>query len=419
MLKYHISPTDHLCGTVKISGSKNSALPIIAASMLSEGSCTLYGVPDLSDVRHLCDLIRYCGGNAERNLDDSLSISLTKLKHSSPSYELVSTFRASFLLMAPILARFGKVRMPLPGGCQIGLRPIDLHLKGFAAMGAKIRQGHGYVEAKCERLRGAKIYLDFPSVGATENILIAAASAEGETIIENAATEPEIVDLANFLNRMGADIKCAGCDTIHITGVKELSPCSHTIIPDRIEAGTFMTAAAICKGDVTIENVVPDHLKPVISKFEEMGIQVIPGESSLRIQTKDRYCATDIKTMPFPGFPTDMQSLFMSMMCLAEGTGMIIETVFENRFLQVPELIRMGAKIKIDGRTAVIDGAKKLTGAQVKATDLRAGAALTLAGLCAQGETEIQNIEHIERGYDKFEEKLRGLGAKIEKIETM
>ncbi len=419
MLKYHISPTDHLCGTVKISGSKNSALPIIAASMLSEGSCTLYGVPDLSDVRHLCDLIRYCGGNAERNLDDSLSISLTKLKHSSPSYELVSTFRASFLLMAPILARFGKVRMPLPGGCQIGLRPIDLHLKGFAAMGAKIRQGHGYVEAKCERLRGAKIYLDFPSVGATENILIAAASAEGETIIENAATEPEIVDLANFLNRMGADIKCAGCDTIHITGVKELSPCSHTIIPDRIEAGTFMTAAAICKGDVTIENVVPDHLKPVISKFEEMGIQVIPGESSLRIQTKDRSCATDIKTMPFPGFPTDMQSLFMSMMCLAEGTGMIIETVFENRFLQVPELIRMGAKIKIDGRTAVIDGAKKLTGAQVKATDLRAGAALTLAGLCAQGETEIQNIEHIERGYDKFEEKLRGLGAKIEKIETM
>lgn len=419
MLKYHISPTDHLCGTVKISGSKNSALPIIAASMLSEGSCTLYGVPDLSDVRHLCDLIRYCGGNAERNLDDSLSISLTKLKHSSPSYELVSTFRASFLLMAPILARFGKVRMPLPGGCQIGLRPIDLHLKGFAAMGAKIRQGHGYVEAKCERLRGAKIYLDFPSVGATENILIAAASAEGETIIENAATEPEIVDLANFLNRMGADIKCAGCDTIHITGVKELSPCSHTIIPDRIEAGTFMTAAAICKGNVTIENVVPDHLKPVISKFEEMGIQVIPGESSLRIQTKDRYCATDIKTMPFPGFPTDMQSLFMSMMCLAEGTGMIIETVFENRFLQVPELIRMGAKIKIDGRTAVIDGAKKLTGAQVKATDLRAGAALTLAGLCAQGETEIQNIEHIERGYDKFEEKLRGLGAKIEKIETM
>lgn len=418
MFKYHISPAEHLNGTVRVSGSKNSALPIITAAMLCEGSSTLYGVPDLLDVRHLCELIRYCGGTAERNLDGSLSVSMDKLKHASPSYELVSAFRASFLLMAPLLARFGKVRLPLPGGCQIGLRPIDLHLKGFAALGAKIRQGHGYVEAKCERLKGAKIYLDFPSVGATENILIAAATADGETVIENAATEPEIVDLANFLNRMGADIKCAGCDTIHITGVKEMTPCGHTIIPDRIEAGTFMAAAALCKGDITIENVVPDHLKPVISKFEEMGIIVTPGESSLRIQAKERYSATDIKTMPFPGFPTDMQSLFMTMMCVADGSGMIIETIFENRFLHVPELIRMGAKIKIDGRTAVIDGTKKLTGAQVQATDLRAGAALVLAGLRAQGETEIRNIEHIERGYDHLEDKLTALGAKIEKVET-
>lgn len=415
MSQYIITPCNHLNGEVKISGSKNSSLPIMAAAMLSDGVSTLHDVPELSDTRHMCELIHKVGGTAERALDGSLQISFQKTRCKGAPYEIANKLRASVLIMGPLLARCGSVRVPLPGGCQIGTRPIDLHLKGFAAMGAKLKQGHGFVEAKCAQLTGTKIYLDFPSVGATENLLTAACLAKGETIIENAATEPEIVDLANFLSAMGAEIENAGSDTIRIIGKDHLSPCSHKIIPDRIEAGTFMTAAAVCKGEVLLKNVIPDHLGPITAKLQEMGVEVDAQEDRLKICSHDRFKAVDIKTMPYPGFPTDMQSQFMALMSLAEGTGVVVETIFENRFMQVPELCRMGAKIKIDGRSAVIDGSKKLSGAKVKAPDLRAGASLVIAALGASGETEISDIEHIERGYENFEQKLSSLGVNIQR----
>jgi len=315
--------------------------------------------------------------------------------------------------MGPLLARMGKARISMPGGCAIGTRPIDLHLKGFKALGAEVTLGYGFVEATAEKLIGAKIYLDFPSVGATENIMMAAVLAQGQTVIENAAEEPEITDLANFLNKMGADIKGAGTDTIKINGVKKLSGAIHPVIPDRIEAGTYMIAAAITGGNVLIDNVVPNHLKPIIAKLKEANIDVIEEGNGIRVIGKNRPEAIDIKTMPYPGFPTDMQSQFMALMSIANGTSITIETVFENRFMHVSELKRMGADIKIEGRSAIIEGKKSLLGAQVKATDLRAGAALILCGLVADGETEISETYHIDRGYVKIEEKLRGLGANI------
>jgi len=321
------------------------------------------------------------------------------------------------LVIGPLLARTGKVKISLPGGCQIGTRPVDLHLKGLAAMGAKITQGHGYIEAKCKRLNGTRIYLDFPSVGATENLIMAASLAEGQTVIENAAVEPEIVDLANYINIMGGNIIGAGTDTIRINGVKELKGKSHTVIPDRIEAGTFAAAAAITGGKVRINNIMPDHLKPITAKMRESGITVTEGDSHIIVDATNKPKAVDIKTLPYPGFPTDMQAPYTSMMTIADGTSMVIETIFENRFMHIPELKRMGANVKIEGRTAVIEGIKKLTGAQVKATDLRAGAALVVAGLCAEGETEISDIEHIERGYYNFDAKLNGLGADIQRVE--
>lgn len=301
----------------------------------------------------------------------------------------------------------------MPGGCAIGTRPIDLHLKGLKALGAEITLGHGFVEASAEKLIGNNIYLDFPSVGATENIMMAAVLAEGQTFIENAAEEPEIIDLANFLNKMGADVKGAGTDTIRINGVKELKGASHVVIPDRIEAGTYMIAAAVTKGDVLVRNVIPDHLRPIIAKLRECETDVIIENNSLRVIGRGRPKAVDIKTMPYPGFPTDMQSQFMVLMSVAEGTGIAIETVFENRFMHVSELKRMGADIKIEGRSAIIEGKNNLLGAPVKATDLRAGAALILAGLVADGTTEITDVHHIDRGYVNIEEKLRSLGANI------
>ncbi|MEG2583471.1 MAG: UDP-N-acetylglucosamine 1-carboxyvinyltransferase, partial [Oscillospiraceae bacterium] len=368
MSQYTISPTEKLSGEVFISGSKNASLPIMAAALLSSDISTIKNIPALSDTENMCELIKTIGGTAVRNLDNSVSISLSGLKRRSAPYEIANKLRASVLLMGAILARVGRVRIPLPGGCQIGTRPIDLHLKGFAAMGAKLKQGHGYVEAKCGRLMGAKIYLDFPSVGATENLLIAACLARGETIIENAATEPEVVDLASFLNKMGAKITNAGNDTITIIGCENggllgkssLHACNYTVIPDRIEAGTFMTIAAICKSELTLCHVVPAHLKPLIAKFQEMGITVEVTSDKIKILPVDKFHAVDIKTLPYPGFPTDMQSQFMALMSVADGTGVVVETIFENRFMQVPELCRMGAKIKIDGRSAMIDGTKKL-----------------------------------------------------------
>lgn len=417
MAYYTISPCDSISGSVKISGSKNASLPIIASTLLCEDTCILHNVPNLSDTRNMLDIIEYTGAKYSYITENDIMITPGNFCSKTAPLEIISRLRASFLIIGPILARCGKIRIPLPGGCQIGARPIDLHLKGFSAMGAKIRQGHGYVDLKCEKLFGTKIYLDFPSVGATENIMAAACLAEGETIIENAATEPEIVDLAGFLCSMGATIKGAGSDTIYITGKKELHSAEYKIIPDRIEAGTFMTIAAACHSNLSLTNVIPSHLKPVCAKLSEMGLSVIETDNTIEIKAKEKLKAVDIKTLPHPGFPTDMQAQFMALMSIADGTGVVIETVFENRFMQVPELIRMGAKIKIDGRTAIIDGIKRLSGARVRATDLRAGAALVVASLASQGASEISDIEHIERGYERFEEKLSSIGVNIKRCE--
>lgn len=408
-----------LKGRVRISGAKNSVLPIIVASLLADGQSIIEEIPYLNDVKIMCDLLRSLGVNIEVSENQSrLRVIPQGITSTTAPYELVNKMRASFLVMGPLLAKVGIARISLPGGCAIGTRPVDLHLKGFAAMGAEITQGHGYIEARIEgKLKGNKIYLDFPSVGATENIIMAATLAEGQTIIENAATEPEIVDLATYLTTMGADVKGAGTDTIKINGVDSLKGANHAIIPDRIEAGTYMVAAAITGGDVIIENVVPDHLKPISAKLREAGIEVSEELSSVRVSAGMALKAFDIKTHPYPGFPTDMQAQMTSLMSMAEGTSMVIETIFENRFMHVCELKRMGANIKIEGRSAIIEGTHALTGAQVKATDLRAGAALILAGLSAEGTTEITDIEHIDRGYVRIDEKLRSLGANIKRIE--
>ena len=419
MARFIITEGMPLKGKIRISGAKNSVLPIIAASLLADGQSVIDEIPYLKDVKIICDLVESLGANVE--LSDSqnrLSISCSNICNTTAPYELVNKMRASFLIMGPLLARAGIARISLPGGCAIGSRPVDLHLKGFAAMGATITQGHGYIEAKTNgRLKGSKVYLDFPSVGATENIMMAGVLAEGQTIIENAAIEPEIVDLATYLTTMGADIKGAGTDTIKINGVSHLKAANHSIIPDRIEAGTFMVAAAITGGDVIIDNVVPDHLKPVSAKLKEAGVEVSEELTSIHVRGGDLK-AIDIKTHPYPGFPTDMQSQMTSLMSRAKGTSMIIETIFENRFMYVCELKRMGANIKIEGRSAIIEGCSKLTGAQVKATDLRAGAALILAGLTAEGVTEITDIDHIDRGYYKIDEKLMALGANIKRSEN-
>lgn len=415
MSDFIISPCSSLSGSVTISGSKNASLPILAAALMTADTSVLRNIPNLSDIRNMCALLECLGAKCTRNEKGELVIEPNSVKPKPVPLELANRLRASFLIIAPLIAIHKKVRIPLPGGCQIGARPIDLHLKGFSALGAKIRQGHGFVELKCDKLKGTGIYLDFPSVGATENILTAACLADGETIIENAATEPEIVDLAGFLTAMGAEISGAGTDRICIIGKPELHGSNYTVIPDRIEAGTFMTIAAITKSRLRLDSVVPTHLKSVIAKLNEMGLSIEETQNSIEIIPCEKLKAVDIKTLPYPGFPTDMQAQFMSLMSIADGTGVVVETVFENRFMQVPELLRMGAKIKTDGRTAVIDGTKKLSGAQVRATDLRAGAALVIAALAAQGETEIGEIEHIERGYENFEEKLRGIGVDIKR----
>jgi UDP-N-acetylglucosamine 1-carboxyvinyltransferase len=416
--RFIITDSKPLKGRVRVSGAKNSVLPIIAASLLANGKSIIDEIPYLKDVKIMCDLVESLGATVEfsDNLT-KLSICCKDITNTTAPYELVNKMRASFLIMGPLLAKTGMAKISLPGGCAIGSRPVDLHLKGFAAMGAAITQGHGYIEAKVkDKLVGAKIYLDFPSVGATENLMMAAALAEGQTIIENAAIEPEIVDLAMFLTSMGADIKGAGTDNIKIVGVKTLNAANHAIIPDRIEAGTFMVAAAITGGDVIIDNVVPDHVKPVTAKLREAGIEVSEELTSIHVHG-GVLSAVDIKTHPYPGFPTDMQSQMTSLMSRSKGTSMVIETIFENRFMHVCELKRMGANIKVEGRSAIIEGCDKLTGAQVKATDLRAGAALVLAGLSAEGVTEIFDIEHIDRGYMRMDEKLSLLGANIKRVE--
>lgn len=402
-----------LQGRVRISGAKNSALPILAASLLGTEDIILEDVPKLRDVGVICEVLRSLGAEVEYLEDSVIRINSANVNKYETKYELMSKMRASFLVMGPLLTRLGKTKNSLPGGCAIGTRPIDLHLKGFKALGATIDVDHGNISAYADELIGDRIYLDFPSVGATENIMMAAVMAKGETTIDNAAMEPEIVDLSNFLNKLGADIKGAGTSSIRIKGVEKLGGARHSIIPDRIEAGTFMVAAAITGGDVVVENVITNHIKPVIAKLKEVGCEVIENGDEVRVIGTKNPRAIDVKTMPYPGFPTDMQSQFMALMSVCEGTSVCIETVFENRFMHVDELKRMGADIKIDGRSAIIQGVDNLTSAPVKASDLRAGAALVLAGLVSEGVTEIGNIYHIDRGYDGIEEKFTNLGAKI------
>lgn len=408
-----------LSGTVKVSGAKNAVLPIIAASILAEeGTCVISDVPALDDVRTICDLLKSMGISLTYD-HEVLTVNAAQLTSVEASYELVRKMRASFLVMGPLLARQGRARVALPGGCAIGTRPIDQHLKGFEAMGAKIEIGQGFIEASVDgRLKGAKIYLDIASVGATENIMMAAALAEGTTVIENAAEEPEIVDLANFLNRMGAKIRGAGTGSIRIEGVDKLKGCTHCVIPDRIEAGTFMVAAAITGGDVFVEGAICDHLKSVTAKLREMGVEVDEQENGIRVRRTGPLKAVDLKTLPYPGFPTDMQSQMMALLLVSEGTSIVTETVFENRFMHVEEFRRMNANIKIEGRSAIVEGGSKLTGSKVTATDLRAGAALVLAGLVSEGETEVTALHHIDRGYVNFTEKLLALGADVERVST-
>ncbi|MBR0102621.1 MAG: UDP-N-acetylglucosamine 1-carboxyvinyltransferase [Selenomonadaceae bacterium] len=410
-----------LSGTVKISGAKNAVLPVIAATLLGQDRATcLDEVPNLDDVRTISEVLRSLGVKVTHEpQNNKLHVDATSIENITAPYDLVRRMRASFLIMGPLLARLGRAKISLPGGCAIGTRPIDLHLKGFEALGAKISIGHGYIEAIApEGLKGAQIYLDFPSVGATENILMAASMAQGQTIIENPAQEPEIVDLANYLNIMGAKIRGAGTNVIKVEGVSKLIARDYTIIPDRIEAGTYMIAAAMTQGDVYIANAISEHLKPVIAKLKEAGVKVFEDVDGIRVISDCRPRAVDIKTLPYPGFPTDMQAQFMAMLTIANGTSVVTETVFENRFMHVDELRRMGARIKIDGRTSIVEGQERLTGCQVKATDLRAGAAIVLAALVAEGETQVGYIHHIDRGYDNLVQKLVSLGADIRRVDN-
>lgn len=408
---------NRLVGTVKTSGAKNAVLPIIAASILGTSPSRLDEIPALEDVRTICAVLECLGIKVDASEPHTLKIDSREITSCEAPYELVRSMRASFLVMGPLLARKGYARISQPGGCAIGTRPIDLHLKGFEALGVKIEQGHGYIEASApEGMTGANIYLDFPSVGATENIMMAAAMANGTTVLENPAEEPEIVDLANYLNQMGARVRGAGTNVITIEGVSELLGVQHSVIPDRIEAGTYMIAAAMTGGDVIIENVLPEHQKPLIAKLREAGALVEEDIDRIHVVGSGKLKAVDIKTLPYPGFPTDMQAQMMAMLSVAEGRSKITETVFENRFMHVVELNRMGANITTEGRSAVITGPAHLTGCTVRATDLRAGAAMILAGLVAEGATEICDIYHIDRGYEEIAAKLTRLGADIKRV---
>ncbi len=418
MEKIVVEKSPALKGRVRISGAKNAALPILAACLLGTEDIYLEEVPELQDVHIMCQVLEALGSEVEVLGKGKLKINSAHLKEYKTPFELMNKMRASFLVMGPLLARMGKTENSLPGGCSIGARPIDYHLKGFRALGAEIHEDIGNITASCDELVGEKIYLDFPSVGATENIMMAAVLAKGETVIDNAAKEPEIVDLSNFLRKLGAKVTGAGTSTIRIVGVDRLGGARHAIIPDRIEAGTFMVAAAITGGDVLVENVITNHIKPVIAKLKESGAEVIEEGENVRVIGRPIPEAIDIKTLPYPGFPTDMQAQFMAYMTQCKGSNVAIETVFENRFMHVEEFEKMGADIKIDGRSAVVIGPKRLHGAHVHASDLRAGAALILVGLVAEGKTHIHDIYHIDRGYEDIEEKFRNLGAVISRVES-
>lgn len=410
-MELYINDKKRLIGEVTVSSSKNAILPILAASLLTEEEVEINKVPGIKDVTIITELIRHLGSNVEKT-EHKIRFKASTIG-TSPIYELVRQIRASFLVAGPLLARHGVIKIALPGGCAIGTRPIDLHLKGFKALGANIKLSGGDVIASSSGLKGNHIYLDFPSVGATENIMMAAALADGTTYIENAALEPEVVDLANFINSMGGKIIGAGGNVIIIKGVKKLQGSHYTAISDRIEAGTYMVAAAATGGEVIIKNVIPEHVKAISAKLVESGAEVFEDNDEITVKRQEKVKPLYIKTLPYPGFPTDMQAQFMAYLSCANGSSVITESVFENRFMHVPELSRMGAKIKAEGRTAIIQGVTELSGTRVKATDLRAGAALLIGALMANGMTIISNSEHIDRGYENIVDKLNSLGADI------
>jgi len=416
MDKFIIKGGHRLTGEVTISGAKNSALPLMAATLLTGETCKLKDIPLLQDINTMQKLMVSLGCEISRDNKGVLHMSSEKLKNYEAPYDLVRTMRASVLVLGPLVTRLGKARISLPGGCAIGDRPINLHIDALRKMGAKVEQSHGYVTASAKRLKGTRIYFDIPTVTGTENVIMAATLAKGETLIENAAKEPEIIDLVNFLRKMGAKIDGEGTSVIRVQGVDELKAAEHTVIPDRIEAGSFMIAAAATAGNVLVKNCVIEHLEALEQKLIEAGVNVVREKDGVRVVGKREIKSVDITTMPYPGFPTDLQAQFMALMCTAKGLSVIRETIFENRFIHVSELKRMGADITIKDRNAIVKGVEELTGAPVMVSDLRAGAALVIAGLMACGETEVLRIYHLDRGYESMEKKLIKLGAKIKRV---
>lgn len=418
MEQYVIKGGIPLVGEVDIAGAKNAALPIISAAIMTDEPVILENLPDVNDINVLIDAIREIGAHVERIDRHTVKINGSTIQNVSVDYESIKKIRASYYLLGALLGKYQKAEVPLPGGCNIGSRPIDQHLKGFRAIGANVRIAHGTIIAESENMRGAHIFMDIVSVGATINIMMAASRAQGRTTIENAAKEPHVVDAANFLNAMGANIKGAGTDVIKIQGVSRFHGCTYSIVPDMIEAGTYMFAAAATKGDVIVKNVIPKHLEAITAKLEEIGCEVEEGDDSIRVVATKRLGRTHVKTQPYPGFPTDMQPQISTVLALAKGTSIVTESIFENRFKYVDELSRMGASIKVEGNTAIIEGVDKFTGARVASPDLRAGAALVIAGLASEGFTVIDDIVYIQRGYEDFEGKLSSLGAEIRKVSS-
>jgi UDP-N-acetylglucosamine 1-carboxyvinyltransferase len=415
MENYLIEGGKRLEGSVRISGAKNAILPILAATLLAPGQHIIHDVPQLRDITVMRNILHLFGAVTELK-GMTMTVNCDNIQHAEVPEALMREMRATVFLLGPLLGRLGKARLSYPGGCAIGSRPINWHLKGLEHLGILIREKHGYIEAETKKMQGAEIHLDFPSVGATENVMMAAVLAPGVTVIRNAAREPEIIDLQNFLRNMGARVQGAGTDVIRIDGVKRLLSGEYRVIPDRIEAGTFMLAGAITRGDILLENVEPEHLAPVIAKIRDAGVDVKEGEKIIRIKVNQKIHGVDIKTLPHPGFPTDLQAPMIAFLTLAEGTSVVTENIFENRYKYVDELRRMGADIQIEGRVAIVRSVSALTGAMLSAPDLRGGAALVLAGLAAEGETIIENIYHVDRGYDCFEKKMAGIGAFIRRV---
>ena len=418
MEQYVVKGGVPLCGEVSIGGAKNAALGILAAAIMTDETVTIENVPNVRDTKVLLQAIEGIGAKVKYIYNNTVQINGGSICDLNVEYEYIRKIRASYYLLGALLGKYNESNVALPGGCNIGSRPIDQHLKGFKALGAKVNIDHGVVSAKAEKLVGGHIYFDVVTVGATINLMMAACMADGETILENAAKEPHIVDVANFLNAMGANIKGAGTDVIRIRGVERLHGCTYSIIPDQIEAGTFMMAAAATHGDVVIKDVIPKHLEATTAKLEEIGCEVEEFDDAVRVRAPKRLHRTHVKTLPYPGYPTDMQPQIAVTLALAEGTSIVTESIFENRFKYADELSRMGANIKVEGNSAIIDGVKKFTGARVSAPDLRAGAALVIAGLAAEGITVVDDIVYIQRGYENFEDKLRSLGAEIERVSS-